>query len=58
MTLAVVLFVYFGYRYALRAHKFMPSGMIAVVSLIVLGVMFLLTGLDELARQANVLDNQ
>ena len=42
MTLAVVLFVFFGYRYALQAHKFMPSGMLAVVSLVVLGVMFLL----------------
>jgi len=39
MALALVLFVFFGYRYALRAHKFMPSGLMAVVSLIVVGVM-------------------
>jgi uncharacterized membrane protein (UPF0136 family) len=38
-TLALVLFVFFGYRYALRAHKFMPSGLMTVVSLIVVGVM-------------------
>jgi uncharacterized membrane protein (UPF0136 family) len=38
-TLALVLFVFFGYRYALRAHKFMPSGLMAVISLIVVGVM-------------------
>ena len=37
--LALVLFVFFGYRYALRAHKFMPSGLMAVISLIVVGVM-------------------
>ena len=37
--LAIVLFVMFGYRYAIRNRKFMPSGMLAVVSLIVLGVM-------------------
>ena len=41
MTLAVVLFVFFGYRYALRNRQFMPSGMMAVVSLVVLGVMFM-----------------
>ncbi len=39
MALALVLFVFFGYRYALRAHRFMPSGLMAVVSLIVVGVM-------------------
>ena len=37
--LATVLFVLFGYRYAIRNRKFMPSGMLAVLSLIVLGVM-------------------
>ena len=31
----------FGYRYALRNRQFMPSGMMAVVSLVVLGVMFM-----------------
>ncbi|GAC1472288.1 MAG: hypothetical protein NVSMB9_19350 [Isosphaeraceae bacterium] len=39
MLLAVVLFVLFGYRYALRNRKFMPNGMLAVVSLVVIGVM-------------------
>lgn len=39
MLLAISLFVLFGYRYAIRNRKFMPSGMLAVVSLIVLGVM-------------------
>jgi uncharacterized membrane protein (UPF0136 family) len=39
--LAMTLFVVFGYRYAIRNRKFMPSGMLAVVSLIVLGVMIL-----------------
>jgi uncharacterized membrane protein (UPF0136 family) len=41
MTLAIVLFVFFGYRYALRGRKFMPSGLMAVVSLVVLGVLIL-----------------
>lgn len=39
--LAMVLFVLFGYRYAIRNKKFMPSGMLAVVSLVVLAVMML-----------------
>jgi uncharacterized membrane protein (UPF0136 family) len=39
--LAMVLFVLFGYRYALRNKKFMPSGLLAVVSLVVLAVMML-----------------
>src|SRR5262249_58801866 len=38
-TLALVLFLFFGYRYALRAHRFMPSGLMAVISLLVGGVM-------------------
>jgi uncharacterized membrane protein (UPF0136 family) len=38
-TLALVLFIFFGYRYALRAHRFMPSGLMAAISLIVVGVM-------------------
>lgn len=41
MTLALVMFVFFGYRYAARSRKFMPSGLLAVVSLIVLGVLIL-----------------
>ena len=41
MLLAVFLFVLFGYRYAVKTGKFMPSGLLAVISLIVLGVMIL-----------------
>ena len=41
LLLAVVLFVLFGYRYAVKTGKFMPSGLLAVVSLIVLAVMIL-----------------
>jgi len=39
--LAMVLFVFFGYRYAIRNRQFMPAGMMAVVSLIVLGIMMM-----------------
>lgn len=39
--LSIVLFVLFGYRYAIRNRKFMPNGMLAVVSLVVLAVMIL-----------------
>jgi uncharacterized membrane protein (UPF0136 family) len=39
LTLALCLFVLFGYRYALRSRKFMPSGLLAVVSLVMIGVM-------------------
>jgi uncharacterized membrane protein (UPF0136 family) len=39
--LATGLFVLFGYRYALRSRKFMPSGMLAVVSLVVLAILIL-----------------
>jgi uncharacterized membrane protein (UPF0136 family) len=39
--LSIVLFVLFGYRYAVKTGKFMPSGMLAVISLVVLGVMIL-----------------
>jgi len=41
LLLSIVLFVLFGYRYAAKTRKFMPSGLLAVVSLIVLAVMFL-----------------
>lgn len=41
LLLAVVLFVLFGYRYAVKTGKFMPSGLLAVISLVVLGVMIL-----------------
>ncbi len=39
MALAIALFLLFGYRYAAKNRKFMPSGLLAIVSLIVLGVM-------------------
>ena len=39
LLLSTVLFVLFGYRYAIKTGKFMPSGMLAVVSPIVLGVL-------------------
>ena len=38
-TLAIVLFLFFGYRYALRNRLFMPNGFMAVVSFVVLVVM-------------------
>jgi uncharacterized membrane protein (UPF0136 family) len=41
LLLAIVLFLFFGYRYAARTRKFMPSGLLAVLSLVVLAVMFL-----------------
>ena len=31
----------FGYRYAVKTRKFMPSGLLAIVSLVVLAVMCL-----------------
>jgi len=39
--LSIALFVLFGYRYAIKTGKFMPSGMLAVISLVVLAVMIL-----------------
>jgi uncharacterized membrane protein (UPF0136 family) len=41
LILAIALFVLFGYRYAVKTRKFMPSGLLAVASLVVLAVMFL-----------------
>jgi uncharacterized membrane protein (UPF0136 family) len=41
LILSIVLFVLFGYRYAVKTRRFMPSGLLAVVSLIVMAVMFL-----------------
>ena len=41
LLLSIVLFLLFGYRYAVKTRKFMPSGLLAVVSLVVLAVMFL-----------------
>ena len=43
VLLAVVLFVLFGYRYAIRNKRFMPSGLLAVVSLIVLLLLLMLS---------------
>ncbi len=42
LILSIGLFVLFAYRYAVKTRKFMPSGMLAVVSLVVLSVMFLI----------------
>jgi uncharacterized membrane protein (UPF0136 family) len=42
LLLSISLFILFGYRYAVKTRKFMPSGLLAVASLIVLGVMFLI----------------
>jgi uncharacterized membrane protein (UPF0136 family) len=41
MILSIALFLLFGYRYAVKTRKFMPSGLLAVISLVVLAVMFL-----------------
>jgi len=42
MILSIALFFLFSYRYAVKTRKFMPSGLLAVVSLVVLAVMFLI----------------
>ncbi|MDR3636843.1 MAG: TMEM14 family protein [Isosphaeraceae bacterium] len=39
LTLALCLFVLFGYRYSIRNRKFMPSGLLALVSLVMIGTM-------------------
>ena len=39
--LAILLFVFFGYRYAAKTRKFMPAGLLSVVSLVVLVVSIL-----------------
>jgi uncharacterized membrane protein (UPF0136 family) len=41
LLLSIVLFVLFAYRYAAKTGKFMPSGLLAVLSLVVLAVMLL-----------------
>jgi uncharacterized membrane protein (UPF0136 family) len=41
LVLSVVLFILFAYRYAAKTGKFMPSGLLAVLSLVVLAVMLL-----------------
>jgi uncharacterized membrane protein (UPF0136 family) len=42
LILSISLFILFGYRYAVKTRKFMPSGLLAVASLVVLAVMFLI----------------
>lgn len=39
MMLAFLLCIFFGYRYAIRP-KFMPSGLMAIVSVVVLALLF------------------
>jgi uncharacterized membrane protein (UPF0136 family) len=39
--LAIVLALFFGYRFAVKTRKFMPSGMLAVLSLVVFVVSLL-----------------
>ncbi len=41
LLLSAALFVLFGYRYAVKTRKFMPTGLLAIASLVVLAVMFL-----------------
>lgn len=41
VILAITLFILFGYRYAIRNKRFMPSGLLAVISLVVLAVLLL-----------------
>src|SRR5215831_14112257 len=41
LLLSIGLFVLFAYRYAAKTGKFMPSGLLAVLSLVVLAVMLL-----------------
>jgi uncharacterized membrane protein (UPF0136 family) len=38
LLLAVILFIFFGYR-ASKTRKFMPGGLLAVASVLVIGVM-------------------
>ena len=39
--IAILLAVFFGYRFAVKTRKFMPAGLLAVVSVIVLAVTIL-----------------
>lgn len=47
LLLAIVLFILFGYRYAAKTRKFMPSGLLAIVSFVVLIIMTLLTVVSD-----------
>jgi uncharacterized membrane protein (UPF0136 family) len=40
-AVAALLFLFFGYRFAVKTRKFMPSGLLAVVSLAVLALTIL-----------------
>ena len=42
LILSISLFILFGYRYAVKTRKFMPSGLLAIASLVVLALMFLI----------------
>jgi len=42
MILSISLFLLFGYRYAVKTRKFMPSGLLAITSLVVLAVMLMI----------------
>ena len=39
LVLAIALLGLFGHRYAAKGRKFMPSGLLAIVSLLVIGVL-------------------
>lgn len=47
LLLAIVLFLFFGYKYALRAKVFMPNGLMAVVSLVVVMILIVWTVLGS-----------
>lgn len=40
-VVAILLAVFFGYRFAVKTRKFMPAGLLAVMSVIVLAVTIL-----------------
>jgi uncharacterized membrane protein (UPF0136 family) len=42
LILSISLCVLFGYRFAAKTRKFMPSGLLAVASLVVLAVMLMI----------------
>ena len=41
LLLSICMFILFGYRYAIHNRRFMPSGLIAVVSLVVLLILLM-----------------
>jgi uncharacterized membrane protein (UPF0136 family) len=47
LLLAITLFILFGYRYAAKGRKFMPSGLLAIVSIVVIIVLALLTVMSD-----------